>query len=42
MSKSMPADLLYMDDLHIGQRFESASHTIDEAQIKVFGGQFDP
>ncbi len=42
MSKSMPADRLYMDDLHVGQRFTSASYTIDEAQIKAFGGQFDP
>lgn len=33
---------LYLDDLHVGQRFSSASHAIDEAQIKAFARQFDP
>jgi acyl dehydratase len=33
---------LYLDDLHVGQRFTSASHTLDEAQIKAFAAQFDP
>jgi acyl dehydratase len=33
---------LYLDDLHVGQRFTSATHKIDEAQIKAFAAQFDP
>jgi acyl dehydratase len=33
---------LYLDDLHVGQRFSSGAHTVDEAQIKAFAGQFDP
>src|SRR4051812_25125014 len=33
---------LFLDDLHVGQRFASGSHTIDEAQIKAFAAQFDP
>jgi len=33
---------LYFDDLQIGQRFLSGTHTIDEAQIKAFARQFDP
>jgi acyl dehydratase len=35
-------DALFLDDLHVGQRFSSASHTIDEGQIKAFAAQFDP
>jgi acyl dehydratase len=41
MSNSVP-DRLYLDDLHVGQRFKSATYTIDEAQIKAFAAQFDP
>jgi acyl dehydratase len=33
---------LYLDDLYPGQRFQSGSHEVDEAQIKAFAGQFDP
>jgi acyl dehydratase len=33
---------LYLDDLHVGQRFSSGAHAVDEAQIKAFAGQFDP
>jgi acyl dehydratase len=33
---------LYLDDLHIGALFTSGTHLIDEAQIKLFAGQFDP
>jgi acyl dehydratase len=35
-------DRLYLEDLYVGQRFTSGSHTLDEAQIKAFAGQFDP
>jgi acyl dehydratase len=31
-----PSDRLYLDDLHVGQRFASEAHTLDEAQIKEF------
>ena len=31
-----------LDDLAVGQRFTSASHAIDAAQIKAFAGEFDP
>jgi len=41
MNISAP-DRLHLDDLHIGQTFRSASHTIDEDQIKAFAAQFDP
>jgi len=33
---------LYLDDLHVGQRFSSGTHAVDEVQIKAFAGQFDP
>lgn len=33
---------LFLEDLRPGQRFTSASHTLDEAQIKAFARQFDP
>ena len=32
----------YLEDLHVGQRFASGAHAVDEAQIKAFAGQFDP
>jgi acyl dehydratase len=35
-------DALYLDDLHVGQRFLSGSLTVDAAQIKAFASQFDP
>jgi len=35
-------EFLYLDDLHIGQRFMSGTHLIDEVQIKAFARQFDP
>lgn len=35
-------DRYYLDDLQVGQRFTSASHALDEAQIKAFAAQFDP
>src|SRR5271154_1756158 len=35
-------EVLYLDDLHVGQRFTSGTHTLDEEQIKAFARQFDP
>src|SRR6267378_2009398 len=37
-----PTKALYLDDLHVGQRFTSNTHLIDEEQIKGFAKQFDP
>ena len=33
---------LFLDDLHVGQRFTSGRHAIDEGQIQAFARQFDP
>jgi len=33
---------LYLEDLHVGQRFSSAIHALDEHQIKAFASAFDP
>jgi acyl dehydratase len=40
--KSGGAALLHLDDLHVGKRFTSASHMLDETQIKAFAREFDP
>jgi acyl dehydratase len=33
---------LYLEDLDVGQRFTSASHRLDAAEIKAFAREFDP
>src|SRR5258706_12435099 len=33
---------LYLDDLAVGQRFETGSYAVSAAQIKAFAAQFDP
>jgi acyl dehydratase len=33
---------LYLDDLHVGQRFTSGTRAIDVAQIKAYAREFDP
>lgn len=33
---------LYLEDLHVGQRFVSGTHQVDEARIKKFAREFDP
>jgi len=33
---------LYLDDLHVGQRFTSESHLMEAARIKEFAAEFDP
>lgn len=38
----MTKPVLYLEDLSVGQTFESRSHTLDAAQIKAFAAQFDP
>ncbi|MDB5743664.1 MAG: MaoC domain protein dehydratase [Polaromonas sp.] len=37
-----PAPARYLDDLQAGDRFSSAEHALDAAQIQVFAAQFDP
>lgn len=39
---SPSSDLLYLEDLFVGQRFESAPHRLDAEQIKKFAAEFDP
>jgi acyl dehydratase len=36
------AERLYLGDLHVGQRFTSGLHTVDEDQITRFAREFDP
>jgi len=33
---------LYLEDLHVGQRFMSATHVVTVDEIKAFARQFDP
>jgi acyl dehydratase len=33
---------LYLEDLHVGQRFVSGTHLLDAEQIIAFARQFDP
>ena len=33
---------LYLEDLHVGQRFESATLALTADEIKAFARQFDP
>ena len=35
-------ELLYLDDLHVGRRFTSGTHALDEKQITAFAREFDP
>ena len=35
-------DRLFLDDLHVGQSFTSASHAVDADQIRRFAEEFDP
>ena len=42
MSESTERADLYFDDLRVGQRFETGTHTITEDDIKAFATSFDP
>ena len=33
---------LYLEDLHVGLRFECGTHALDATQIKTFAREFDP
>jgi acyl dehydratase len=37
-----PGDGLYLEDLHVGQRFVSGSHRMEESRMKEFAAEFDP
>src|ERR1700732_1311799 len=37
-----PGERLYLDDLHVGQRFTSGTYVMEEARIKEFAAEFDP
>ena len=37
-----PAKVLYLEDLHVGQKFTSGTYRMDEARIKSFAAEFDP
>ena len=39
---SRAGDLLYLEDLTVGQRFESATHVMTADEIKRFAGAYDP
>ncbi|MGA8768046.1 MAG: MaoC family dehydratase [Candidatus Acidiferrales bacterium] len=40
--KSESPQVLYLDDLSVGQRFSSDSYRIDENRMKEFAAEFDP
>jgi acyl dehydratase len=35
-------DWLYLEDLHVGQRFTSGTYVMDESRMKEFAAEFDP
>ena len=35
-------NLLYLDDLRVGQRFTSGTYVMEESRIKEFAAEFDP
>jgi acyl dehydratase len=42
MTDSDQTSKLYLDDLHVGQRFTSGTYSLDAEQIKSFAREFDP
>jgi len=37
-----PENLLFLDDLHVGQKFSSSTYRMEESRIKSFAEEFDP
>jgi len=37
-----PKGALYLEDLHVGQKFTSGTYRMDENRIKAFAAEFDP
>ncbi len=42
MTNASSSAVLYLEDLQVGDKYTSAEHAMDEAQIKAFATQFDP
>jgi acyl dehydratase len=42
MVNEAPRAKLYLEDLHVGQRFECGRHELDAGQIKAFAREYDP
>jgi hypothetical protein len=42
VGKPSKAQVLYLEDLYVGQRFTSGSHLLDALQIGQFASEFDP
>jgi len=42
MSGTDPGGRVYLEDLHVGQRFLSGTHALDERQVIAFASEFDP
>jgi acyl dehydratase len=38
----MSTEKLYLEDLHVGQRFTSGTYLMEESRIKEFAAEFDP
>ena len=38
----MPKQLIYLEDLHVGQQFTSGSYLMEKDRIKEFAAEFDP
>lgn len=41
-NQSNSTDQFYLEDLHVGQRFISGTHQLDEEQVIAFAKEFDP
>ena len=41
-SVAPPEKLFYLDDLHVGQKFTSGTHRMEESRMKSFAAEFDP
>src|SRR6202162_4864917 len=39
---TLPANGLYLEDLHVGQRFTSGLYRMDAVRMKAFAAEFDP
>jgi len=42
MSGTDAGGRVYLEDLHVGQRFLSGTHALDERQVIAFASEFDP
>ncbi len=42
ISAKPTSDLLYLDELRVGQRFRSGTHTVTADEIQIFAYEFDP